>query len=567
MTRIETIGRLEGAGIVHLVDGFEGVDVVLATDKVERLYLVNVLNAIGIGSDGDKLHAHSIVEPLLIQHNLNGMTLAVVDALFHLIELSAADDFDAIPALRDDFLPCSKLASFGAVGGAEVVETACQRVIETGVVIVELTLHGVVRSYLGNAVLHHLYPALAEALRATSVVKGKDFILEHAVDGGGIKLVLIVLIGVGATLGQSPTSSLTIAFIPPAVLDGEVNNSIHQRLFAAGARGLLRTGGRVKPNIHAADKTTSEVHVVVLKEDNLSKELRTTADVNDALDKALTCTIVRMRLTGVDKLHGIVGVIDDASQTIKVRKEQVSTLVSGKATSEANEQGVGIDFVHQADNTAGISLIAEPRGAELLADEVNELALQAHVGIPDFLVGHTVDGFPNGSVRLVFQERLIKVLLIKRAPFGGYPCREMDTIGDVAHVVFFGEVTLPDSAEHLLADVAVNKANTVDLAAGVAGKGAHAEALTAIARISAAHVHKFRPRNAKLFGIATKILAEEALIKVIVSSRNGGVDRIETAGADELHSFVEGITLTTIFAETIEVAESSVTLIAMIDIL
>ena len=373
------------------------------------------------------------------------------------------------------------------------MEAAGQRVVEAGVVVVELALHGVVGGYLSDAVLHHLYPTLAEALRATSVIEGQDFVLQHAVDGGSIELVLIVLIGVSATFGQSPTGTLAIAFVPPAVLDGEVDDAVHQRLLAAGAGSLLRTGGGVEPDVNATDETTGKVHVVVLEEDDLTEELRTTADVDDALDEPLPCPIVGMCLAGVDELHGIVGVVDDASQTVEVGEEQMSTLVGGETASEADEQGVGIDFVHQADDAAGVALIAKPRGAELLTDEIDELALQAHVGVPDFHVGHTVDGFPNGGIRLVVHERLVEVFLIKRAPFSGYPCREVDAVGNVAHVVLLGEIALPDAAEHLLADVAVNEADAVDLAAGVAGKGAHAEALAVVARVGAAHVHEFGP--------------------------------------------------------------------------
>ena len=52
-----------------------------------------------------------------------------------------------------------------------------------------------------------------------------------------------------------------------------------------------------------------------------------------------------------------------------------------------------------------------------------------------------------------------------------------------------------------------------------------------------------------------------------MSGRYGSVDGVEATGTDKLHGFVEGIALTAILAEAIEVAECGVALVAMVDIL
>ena len=103
----------------------------------------------------------------------------------------------------------------------------------------------------------------------------------------------------------------------------------------------------------------------------------------------------------------------------------------------------------------------------------------------------------------------------------------MDTVGDIAHVVFFRIVTGPDGGEHLLADPTMELAHAIDFLAGVAGEGGKAETLAVVVGILASHADKLVPREAETLGIATHILAEQGFVEVVVSRRHRRMDGIE----------------------------------------
>ena len=66
--------------------------------------------------------------------------------------------------------------------------------------------------------------------------------------------------------------------------------------------------------------------------------------------------------------------------------------------------------------------------------------------------------------------------------------------------------------------------------------------------------------------IATHILAEESLVEIVVTSGNGSVDGVKRRGAYQLHGLVEGEAALNVVAQTLKVAEGSVTLVAMVDV-
>ena len=72
----------------------------------------------------------------------------------------------------------------------------------------------------------------------------------------------------------------------------------------------------------------------------------------------MATTIGRVRLTGEEELYRVLGVVDDALQTLQVGEEQVCTLVSGEATPEADEQGVGVNPFEDGDGRLGVAAIA-----------------------------------------------------------------------------------------------------------------------------------------------------------------------------------------------------------------
>ena len=150
------------------------------------------------------------------------------------------------------------------------------------------------------------------------------------------------------------------------------------------------------------------------------------------------------------EVNRIVRIVDNLGQTVQVGEQQVRTLIRCKTAGETDQQRVRIDLVHQSHHARRITLVLQPRIAELVADIVDQLVLQCHARIPDFFVGHIIDAFPNLRVRLVLHEVLVEVFAIECLPLRSAPCREMHTVRNISHVVFFGEISFPDTGEHLL---------------------------------------------------------------------------------------------------------------------
>ena len=60
---------------------------------------------------------------------------------------------------------------------------------------------------------------------------------------------------------------------------------------------------------------------------------------------------MRVSLTGEQELYRIVRVVHNLSQTVEVSEQQVSTFVSSKTTTETDQQRIGIDLIHQRNDT------------------------------------------------------------------------------------------------------------------------------------------------------------------------------------------------------------------------
>ena len=108
--------------------------------------------------------------------------------------------------------------------------------------------------------------------------------------------------------------------------------------------------------------------------------------------------------------------------------------------------------------------------------------------------------------------------------------------------------------------------HAIDLLTGVTGKGRHTELLTMVVGMDTTHADELVPCNAELGRIASHVLAEQALVEVIVTCGHWRMNGVEATGANQLHRLVEGQTLLDIVAQTLQVAECSMTLVAVIDI-
>ena len=251
------------------------------------------------------------------------------------------------------------------------------------------------RSYLCDRVLDSLHPAFRISLLVTCIVKRQDFSFQQAVDCSSIQLILVFLILVSTFFSQCPSGSFTVTFQPPSVKYRQVYNTVHQSFFTGSTGSFQRTSRSVHPDIYTRNQTTSQFHIVIFKENDLTKEFRTVRDFHNLLDQTLTGTIVGMSLTCKQELYRVIRIVHDLGQTIQVCEQQMCTLVSSKTTCETDQQCVRIDLVHQRNHTRRITLVLQPCITELVTDIVDQLVLQSYTSLPNFFIGYIVDSFPD----------------------------------------------------------------------------------------------------------------------------------------------------------------------------
>ena len=260
-------------------------------------------------------------------------------------------------------------------------------------------------------------------------------------------------------------------------------------------------------------------------------------------------------------------IVHNLRQTIQVGKQQVCTLVGSETTAETNHQRIGVDLLQQRQHTRGIALVLQPVLTELHTDIIGEFLLQHDTCLPDFLIGHIIDGMPDFLITLVTHEVGIEILLIEMTPLRSSPRREVNTVGDVAHGILLGEIALPDGRKHLLRHPTVEFTYTVHLLTGVDGEGGHRELLSLIVGVRATHADELIPRDTELCRISAHVLAEEGLVEVVVTGGHRRMTGVETAGTHQFHSLVEGETFLDVVHQTLQVAECGMSLVTVIDIL
>ena len=175
---------------------------------------------------------------------------------------------------------------------------------------------------------------------------------------------------------------------------------------------------------------------------------------------------------------------------------------------------------------------------------------------------------PDFLVALVVHEVLVEICIVELTPLCCCPSWEVNTIGYITYVVLLWEVTLPDVREHLLAYPTMELTYTINLLTSVASECREAETLVMIVCVLTTHTDELIPRDTKTLWIATHVLTEESLVEVVMTSWHWSMNSIERRSANQLESLVEvQAILLDVVAETLQVAESCMTLIAVIDIL
>ena len=347
---IHTNCTLQVASYVWSNLTLEDIVVAFLTYNLKRTNVEHTLLAILICTDAYKFKTYSIRQALLVDNVTDSVCFTCLSSCYRNVPRSRLY-INSIPTLSNSFLPLCNFLSQLVIVSRKLVETSSLLAIELIIVVIELTLHCIVRCDCCDRVLDNLNPTIAVALLVLIIIKRNNFVLKQTIDCCSIKLILIALVLICTLLGKSPTCTLAIALKPPTIKYREIYNTVHLSLLTRCTRSLKRTCWSVHPNINTRYKTTSKHKIVILKEDNLTKELRTLANLIDLLDQALTCTISRVCLTSKEELNRTLWVVNNLRKTLKVCKEKVSTLVSSKTTTETNEQSIRSNALKERYNT------------------------------------------------------------------------------------------------------------------------------------------------------------------------------------------------------------------------
>ena len=504
--------------------------------------------------------------------NVYGYLVAIrityVNCLLVDIDLLNIKHIHLIPNSRNLTLPSRNLASHSVVTRLHQLMTIAQLVVETLLVVDQHTVSGEVRRDVGDTALNRLNPLVRNVVGTTVVILRYDLLLDGRIDHLSIELVLETLVSVGALHRQCPAGTLLVALNPPTVENRELHYTVHYALLTAGTRCLQRTGRSIQPYVNALNHLASQLHIVVLQEEDLTYELRHCRYLNDALDQILTGLIVRVSLTCKYELYGTLLVVHDSSQTVQVGEQQVSTLIGCKAACETDSQHIGFQTLNDANHLTGRIQTYLLRIAHALADMVDQTTLQEHTLLPQLLVIDLMNLLPSGDIVRVTRETIVEVARVETAQVRCGPGREVNTIGYVANVQLILEVARPHIAQNILAHLTVQPRYTVHLLREVASQNAHRELLVGIVRVGLTEVDELIPSDTQNIGIVRHILTNHRFGECVVTCGYGGVGREQRRRTYNLHSLAER-ELTTAYhiADTLDADECSVTLVAVVNLL
>ena len=186
-----------------------------------------------IGVSSNQFNTYGIIQSFFIHYISNSIFFTGFDVTTcQFFILFAGNNFNRIPQFGNLFLPCGNFFCFSIVVSYQFFETFSFFGIEFRIVIIQLTLHSIMRSYLSNRVLDSLHPTFRIALTVTCIVQRQDFIFQNTIDSSSIQLVLMLLVLISTFFCQRPSCTFTVAFQPPSVEYREVHNTIHQSFLA-----------------------------------------------------------------------------------------------------------------------------------------------------------------------------------------------------------------------------------------------------------------------------------------------------------------------------------------------
>ena len=174
-----------------------------------------------------------------------------------------------------------------------------------------------------------------------------------------------------------------------------------------------------------------------------------------------------MSLSCEEECNRIFWVVYDLVKALKVSEEEVSTLVGSETAAETDCETVRVDTLQELYNASRVTLVTEPYILELNLDIFSELVLELHTCCPELRIWTVVDAMPESLVRLVCEVLLVEVLSIDVSHLCSTPCREVNTVCYISHVVLLWPVASPDRSEHLLRHPSVETRNAIRLLTSV----------------------------------------------------------------------------------------------------
>lgn len=185
---IHTYSALERAGIAQLILALKRIVVAFVTRNLKREHAEHALFAALGHLQVDHFKADGIVKSLLVDN--------VLDVILMTDNRSRSGNRPlrrhnrhAVPTLCYGFLPAGNVFCQLVVACRKLLEAFCLLSVELRVVVIQLTLHCVMRCDARDGVLYHLNPALAVAVLVLVVVERYDFVLQQTVYRGCIELI------------------------------------------------------------------------------------------------------------------------------------------------------------------------------------------------------------------------------------------------------------------------------------------------------------------------------------------------------------------------------------------
>ena len=298
-----------------------------------------------------------------------------------------------LPSLHDVRFPRGKLFGdrkfvFGEDCGA-VVQPAVKGVV----VIFHHARRGEPHADLGDAVLHPPHPLFRHAALRPVVIRGDDFVLEHAVDEFRVEFVLVGVVLVRLFRGKRPAGSLLHGFRPPAVRDAEIERAVERGFHAARAARLLHAHRRVHPQVRPLHEQPRHVHVVILEKYDARGEFRPFERLDGFFQYLLSLGIVRMRLAGDDDDDGARGVVHDGGEFHHVGEQHARALVFDEPPRKPDDERVLLKVLQRLEYHLGMLHAAFHAAAQAGAQICEQAVFNRGFRLPNFFLRHFVQPF------------------------------------------------------------------------------------------------------------------------------------------------------------------------------